>query len=1158
MIVILISITSKNLFAQLSIIYPKNNQCFSNIDSVNFTLHSNEILNKEIQFSEQLDFSTIAFDTIINNSSFTRRFIDFDGDYYCRAKNVSDINWSPLIEFSIINIHNISMLWLRSDSADVDNGKVVGWLDRSSGANNAIQTNVDFQPTYNIQNDIIQHPTIELDGINDYLTGNSINNINASSFSLYIIHSGNNQNGTIVSGIFGINQISNGINLFRRFYQNSNHLSYVSENQGILSPFGIYPEEGYPFHLITLDKTLNSSTELYVNSEVVAQSNNSVLNSSFTNNSYTIGKTNQNLHGDFAEILIIQESPQEVRDKTSRYLMDRYAPPVNLGPDLTLEYGFCDTIISATEDHFISYLWSTGDTTSVTSINEPGIYWLDATDIFNRTLRDTIVLYRPVYDSINIGLEFICPGIDTDIEAYIPSGEYNFISWNNGNSNSIITISSPSNISYSVSDSSGCSLFSNIAAIAIDNSIEEISLGIDTSLCVGNSIQLEQSSSTITDYLWNTGVIMENQVVDTSGSYILDVINENGCENSDTIIITIIGDAPTLSYTIPSEICQGSEFNYSESSTVPPGNNISSLIWDFGDSDSSGISSGSHYYVDSGVFNASLEVYTLEGCKSKDEFIITVYPKPIVSFETENYCPYEEIDFTPSNSYTVPLDSYNWDLGQGVATSANSNPTHIYNTSGNYDVELIAIDTNNCSDTVVQNVFIQPAPLADISILNPCELSALEITDNSSISDTFSIVTYSWDYGDNTSAVTPAEDKFYELYGDYTIQLALTANNGCVDSIEQSITVHPNPIIDYSVGPACMNTWTSLENTSTIPIGSLTETNWLINLQYTDIQTNTFFNFPTKGIQLIVLQSISDQGCMVDTTFNIDVQEEINADFNVTPIDITSGTPIQFTNESIGSDSSYWDFGDGNGLQYNQNEINEIIYDNTLNGSSIDVSLIISNNIGCRDTSMFSYEIKEAFFDLALQTLFAQDIDGYLTVGVELKNLGSIVVESTELYLKTTENSSILENWSGALAQNESAIYIFSSHPPSFNSSVDEIERSVCVEGVGMNTLGYIDVDFSNNKVCKNIEGSGMILLPIYPNPTEEDITISILLTESSPLRIELVDQSGRLVLDQNDIESLEAGIHNFQLPFSRLQKGIYHVRVSDNSTTLLEKIIRY
>ncbi|MDO7614333.1 MAG: T9SS type A sorting domain-containing protein, partial [Crocinitomicaceae bacterium] len=64
-------------------------------------------------------------------------------------------------------------------------------------------------------------------------------------------------------------------------------------------------------------------------------------------------------------------------------------------------------------------------------------------------------------------------------------------------------------------------------------------------------------------------------------------------------------------------------------------------------------------------------------------------------------------------------------------------------------------------------------------------------------------------------------------------------------------------------------------------------------------------------------------------------------------------------------------------------------------------------------------------------------------------------------------------------------------------------------------------------------------------------------LTESSVLNIELVDQSGRLIYNQNNPESIEPGIHKVQLPFSQLNKGIYYVRVSDDATTLLEKIVR-
>ena len=83
-----------------------------------------------------------------------------------------------------------------------------------------------------------------------------------------------------------------------------------------------------------------------------------------------------------------------------------------------------------------------------------------------------------------------------------------------------------------------------------------------------------------------------------------------------------------------------------------------------------------------------------------------------------------------------------------------------------------------------------------------------------------------------------------------------------------------------------------------------------------------------------------------------------------------------FTNQSLNIDSSYWDFGNGNGLEYNINNLNEVIYESNLNGSSIDVMLIVNNQLGCRDTSVQTFTIKEAFYDLAIETIFVQDING--------------------------------------------------------------------------------------------------------------------------------------------------------------------------------------
>ena len=1058
---------------------------------------------------------------------------------------------------SILNDPSLK-IWLRADSVTEDiNGKVSLLHDLSGNNIDFIQNNLNRQPYKSNSFQFANNPVLDFDGTDDFLFNNLIDSIHIQDLTIFIVSSGLSQQGTR-SGLFCVRNLTSGLFLTRNITNNQRFAVWKGGNIKHTGT-GSVPNTGYLPNIFSFNRNISVVSKLYINGDLKSSSSTSTYNSVFANGVARIGyATPYNyFKGSIAEIIIFKRSLSNIeQQEVELYLMDKYAPPANLGEDLVIDYGFCDTSLTS-PNFYKEYLWNTGSTDSSIVVDNPGLYWLETIDVFDRVSRDTIIVTMPLRDSLILDNEFSCFNEPLSINAFIPQGNYPFISWSDGNTNPTRILYQNETLSYTVSDSLGCNWSSNDATMTIDNSLENIGLGVDTSLCVGNSIQLEQSSSTITDYLWNTGNISSNQVVDTSGTYILDVINDNGCENSDTIEVTVIGTAPSLSYSIANEICQGSLLNFTESSTVPPGNTIDQVVWNFGEVDSIYSSSGTQSYADSGIYIGFLEVSTLEGCSSKENFVVEVFPKPIISFVTTNYCPYEEIGFTPSNNYAVPLNSFNWNFDQNGNTSTEHFPSYSYGLTGNYDVELVAIDSNSCIDTVVQSVYVQPAPFADISIVNPCELNALEISDNSSITDTFSIVTYTWNYGDNSSAINPTEEKSFEEYGAYTVQLVLTANNGCVDSTEQNITVHPNPILNYEVGPACMNTWTNLSDLSEIPIGSLSESNWLINLQFSDNQTNTAFQFPTKGIQLIALQSTSDQGCVRDTSFTVDVAEELSAEFTVTPNTLITETPMLFTNQSLNIDSAYWDFGNGNGLEYNINNLNEVTYESNLNGSSIDVMLIVNNQLGCRDTSVQTFTIKEAFYDLAIETIFVQDINGYLTVGAEIQNLGSIPLENADLFLKTPENGSIQESWTGSIAQDASEIYIFNAHPTSYISSQDETDRYVCVEGIGVNSLGSPDVNPNNNTTCKNIESTGLILLPIYPNPTEDDITISILLTESSILNIELVDQSGRLIYNQNNPESLEPGIHKIQLPFSQLNKGIYYVRVSDDATTLLEKIVR-
>ena len=214
--------------------------------------------------------------------------------------------------------------------------------------------------------------------------------------------------------------------------------------------------------------------------------------------------------GEIVEFLITDSLNPQNNILVNSYLMDKYAPYVNIGKDIIVDYGFCDTTISS-PSYYLSYLWSTGSTDSSISVNEPGIYWLETIDIFGRTSRDTLIVYRPPFDGLDLQNQIVCFNRPDTITANIPVGNYTFDQWSDGNTNPTRILFQNESISYNVLDSLGCMRTSNTATISIDNSLENITLGLDTSLCSGNSDSIDSRYFGNSNYLWNTRNINSNQ-----------------------------------------------------------------------------------------------------------------------------------------------------------------------------------------------------------------------------------------------------------------------------------------------------------------------------------------------------------------------------------------------------------------------------------------------------------------------------------------------------------------------------------------------------------------------------------------------------------------------------------------------------------------------
>jgi len=70
------------------------------------------------------------------------------------------------------------------------------------------------------------------------------------------------------------------------------------------------------------------------------------------------------------------------------------------------------------------------------------------------------------------------------------------------------------------------------------NQLPNIALGSDTSICNGCTILLDAGTG-FTSYNWSTGENTQTIIVDSAGTYSVQVTDVNGCMNADTIVVNV-------------------------------------------------------------------------------------------------------------------------------------------------------------------------------------------------------------------------------------------------------------------------------------------------------------------------------------------------------------------------------------------------------------------------------------------------------------------------------------------------------------------------------------------------------------------------------------------------------------------------------------------
>ncbi|HLV42484.1 MAG TPA: PKD domain-containing protein [Brumimicrobium sp.] len=1028
---------------------------------------------------------------------------------------------------SQINPNDIQGLahWYSADSLNKDiNGLVDTIYDLSINNDHLIQNNSSQRPKF-YDSAFNNKPIVSFNG----------------SKSLETLFS---QTITQSYTVFSIWRITgNGMSVF--LDDRSNHMI---DNQGgttirIFASGGFSYSKSSPFDFIITHAEFNgASSKIYENSVLKAQG--SIGNSNLPG--LTMGKrtiyNDRFFHGDFSQLLIYDEIlSQNQIDSVYSYLQYYYAEPVNLGADII--YSVCDSVLNAGKN-FKSYLWSDGSTADSLVVDRSGTYWVEVEDVFGFVSKDTIEVLTEKFEYPT--QQVFCYG-DSIIWNTHLSANYNFI-WQDGSIADTLIINSSEEVHVKVTDSYGCVFQSDTLSFYRDDFEIIASLGPDTNLCEGNSLGLFPNNNT-SNYLWSTGETTSEIEITNSGIYHVTADNTNGCEVKDTISITIIGVAPNVQIQVPNSVCPYIPFDFEDLSTTTDGSNIISWDWDFGEGSSASSATGDFAYPTDGNYDITLTIETSSGCFNTLTTPIEVKANPIMIFTSNQECQNQNIEFNGGQLSPQTITDWNWNFDDPLSgtdnTASGQNTIHLFDASGDFDVMLIGTDIFGCIDTLVQSKTIDPTPVADFTFTEVCEGNVVNYVNASTVNSPATISSYQWTFGDGTNSGQTNPQKPYAVQGNYTVDLTATANNGCSSTESKSIKIHAIPQVNFSMNQACAGIATEFTDQSFIPNGSVAQVDWAFNggLPVTGFTVSN--NFSSSGSYSLEQTVSSAFGCANSAVSTITIKDFIKASFKFSPNAFVTDYPIVFESTSTGANQYDWTFGN---FATAQQPDTSIVFDESQIGNTYEVKLLIQNIHGCSDSASVKRTVIDRETDLEISQLFSQESNGYLTIGVRLKNVGSTPISKVDLFLRKPGTGTIKESWAGMLQAGEEDVYIFSASPSATVLADDKAQNYLCIEGRIISPAQFTESVLQNNEVCKVIAPTEMVVIRPYPNPVSDQLTIKVVMPKKEVIALHIYDDQGKKVHTITEKEELQKGLNTFYVNTSGWSAGNYKIRTIGES----------
>jgi gliding motility-associated-like protein len=415
-----------------------------------------------------------------------------------------------------------------------------------------------------------------------------------------------------------------------------------------------------------------------------------------------------------------------------------------------------------------TYTWNPGNVTGDTYTDSPASSSTYTVTGANGTCTSQVTTSVTVGSGISIAVNnpTICAGQSAVLTATSTASSY---TWDSGANTNTLSVNPSSTTVYTVSGSSGSCVGINTATVTVLN-LPGLSVTGNTAICSGNSTTLTANGAT--SYTWASGGQLTTAVTVSPAADITYTVTgfDGACTNTTTVDVSV---TPTPTLTVnPANICVG------QTATLTA-TGANTYTWS---------TSSTNTVIT--VAPVSTSTYAVVGsngsCNASYTTTVTVSQSPTLSVNASSTTGCAPLCITFTDVTSASCSTITYGFGDGNTGNTN-NPTHCFNTSGNYTVTATCTNTLGCSSTYTMPSVIQviTTPVADFTI---SEGDVVTVGTTVNLTNTSSnALLYGWDYCNGVSTATDITTSYADT-GSCCITL-LASNATCTNSATKCITI---------------------------------------------------------------------------------------------------------------------------------------------------------------------------------------------------------------------------------------------------------------------------------------------------------------------------------------------------------------------------------